>query len=330
MRYIFKQAGFHIICLAILLLSGVLVWSAPAHASAWEESVDADITLDITPDEPPTSDLEIVLRATKLASKRWIQSYTLDEKYYYFIQVTNPSKGHLRITRVKRTGLGVGLKDYMDLLYFGHATNLDCSKYNGKTYLWTGSDAASGSDTSRAITCFKYKKGKKLYHHGEKYYRIPKGKGGKYVTNVYPAVNEKSNRLAVRFTIRGVQYFQVYKLTKGTKINKKKPLLSVPIPKTSGDFQGFDLYGNGTIFTIEGSPNAAFLAKYDKSRKFQPTIIRTWNLYNRTGTARTINGASALSFREPEGVKAGIGKKLQIMFVSFRLTNQSVNLYNVK
>lgn len=330
MRNKLQRTGFRTMCLAILLISGMFVSSCPAHASAWEESIDKDITKDITPDEPPTSDLKIVLRATKLASKRWIQSYTLDDKYYYFIQLTNPYQGHLRVTRVKRKGLGKGLKDYMDLLYFGHATNLDCSRYKGKTYLWTGSDAVSGSDISRAVTCFKYKKGKKLYHHGEKYYRIPNGKWGKYVTNVYPAVNEKSNRLAVRFTINGVQHYQVYKLTRGTKINRRKPLLISTVPKTAGDFQGFDLYGKNTIYTIEGSSNAAFLAKYDKRRRFQPTVIRSWNLNTRTGTARTINGASALSFREPEGVKAMKGKKLQIMFVSFRLTNQSVNLYNVK
>lgn len=330
MRYMIQRISFHFVCLVLLLTPGFILWSCPAQASKWEEKIDADVVLDITPDEPASSELEIALRATKLASKRWIQSYTKDDKYYYFIQVTNPYKGHLRLTRVKRTGLGVGLKAYMDLLYFGHATNLDCSVYNGKTYLWTGSNAASGSDTSRAITAFRFSKNRKLYGHGEVYYRIPKGKWGKYVTNVYPALNEKSTRLAVRFTMKGVQYYQVYKLTRGTKINKRKPLVQAVIPRTVGDFQGFDLYGTNTIYTIEGSPNAAFLSKYDKKRKFQPTIIRTWNLPTRQGTARTIYGAKALSFREPEGIKVDKGRKLQIMFVSFRLTNQSVNLYNVK
>lgn len=330
MRYLLQRVSFPLVCFVFLLLSGFLLWSSPIEASTSEEAVDADVTLDITPNEPAGSDLEVVLKATKLASKRWIQSYTMDDKYYYFLQMTNPNKGHLRVTRVKRKGFGVGLKDYMDLLYFGHGTNLDCSVYKGKTYLWTGSDAASGSDKSRAITRFRFVKYGKLYHHGQKYYRIPKGRNGKYVTNVYPAVNEKSNRLAVRFTIKGVQYYQVYKLTKGTKINVKKPLIETAIPKTAGDFQGFDLYGSSTVYTIEGSPNAEFLAKYDKTRVYQPTIIRTWNLYSKIGTFRNINGAKALSFREPEGIKVGKGRKLHIMFVSFRLTDQSVNIYKVK
>jgi hypothetical protein len=253
----------------------------------------------------------------------------MDNKYYYFIQLTNPNKGHLRVTRIKRTGLGVGIKDYMDLLYFGHGTNLDCSVYNGKTFLWTGCDASAGQ--SKAITAFKYRKYGKLTRRGDVLYRIPKGKNGKYVRNVYPAVNEKNNRLAVRYTINGIPRYQVYKLKRGTKINKRKPLYQMTTPKTSGDFQGFDIYGSNTIFTIQGSPNAAFLAKYDKSRKYHPTIIQAWNLAGKQQLySKTVNGASQLSFREPEGIKVLNGRKLMIMFVSFRLTNQSVNLYYVK
>lgn len=319
---------------ALLLLLVISLFSIRAAASTKEESVDKNIVDDRTPAEPANSDLSVLKTATKLDARRWIQSFAYDSRYYYYIQMTNPYKGHLRITRVKYTGLGRNLQDHMDLKYFGHATNLDTSVYAGKTYLWTGSNAASGSDVSRAVTCFRYKKNKTLYHHGSYTYRIPKGRWGKYVTNVYPAVNEKSTRLAVRFTYKGKQYYQVYKLTKGTKINNRKPLKQAALPNTAGDFQGFDLYGSSTIYTIEGSPSSAFLKAYNKaykiSRAFQPTIIRTWNLSNSTGRKKQINGASALPFREPEGIKAAKGRSLQIMFVSFRLTDQRCNIYSVK
>ena len=297
---------------------------------ATDETVDSDVTVDVTPDEPANSDLEIILRTTPLDFHRWTQSYTQDDNYYYFLQVTNPYKGHLRITRIKHSGMGQGYRDHMDLKFFGHGTNIDCSEFDGRTYLWTGSNAASGSDVSRAVSCFNYVPGATIKRHGGIYYRIPKGRRGKYVTNVYPAVNEKSDRLAVRFTYRGKQYFQVYKLTGGTRINIRKPLKQRSFGPTAGDFQGFDIGGTNKIYTIEGSPNAAFLKKYDKNRAFQPTIIRTYNLSSGARTYKKIKGAKKLTFREPEGIKLLKGGEIRIMFVSFRLTDQRVNLYRVK
>jgi hypothetical protein len=323
------------ISLFVIVLCLCALWGTRARASKFEEQVDAHITKDYTPKEPASSDLKVLQETTKLDSKRWIQSFTMDDTYYYYIQLTNPYKGHLRITRVKYTGLGRYLKDHMDLMYFGHGTNIDCSTYNGVTYLWTGSDAASGytvdgSDVTRAITCFPYQKNGVLRSNGLKKIRIINKKTGNYATNVYPAINEKNNKLAVRFTYRGKQYFQTYTLIKGTTIDPTHPLRTAKLPMTSGDFQGFDFYGSKTIYTIEGSPTKAFLKLYDKKRVFQPTILTTWNMSTRRGVKRKIKGAKKLSFREPEGVKVEKGKKIQVMFVSFRLTDQSCNIYRLK
>lgn len=76
---------------------------------------------DITPKEAASSDLKVIKKVTKLAAHRWIQSYTMDSKYYYYIQMTSPYTGNLRITRVKYRGLGRYIKDHMDLKKFGHA-----------------------------------------------------------------------------------------------------------------------------------------------------------------------------------------------------------------
>lgn len=320
-RWVRRLAGAAF--LAAGLLTGILTETTSKEVQA------KIITADVTPPEKAGSDLKIIHEVTKLASRRWIQSFTMDNKYYYFIQMTRPQDGHLRITRVKYNGFGKYKKDHMDLKYFGHATNLDCSVYKGVTYLWTGSNARKGSDVSRAITCFPYKKNKVLYHHGSVYYRIPKGKNGKYVTNVYPAVNQNNTRLAVRFTYNGKQYYQIYKLTKGKNINVRKPLKQVILSATAGDFQGFDIY-DSTIYTIEGSPRKSFLKGYDASRVYQPTVIRTANYHTGKKTKKVIRGASRLSFREPEGIKVSANKKVQIMYVSNLLTNQSCNIYQVK
>ena len=39
---------------------------------------------DITPKEAASSDLKVIKKVTKLAAHRWIQSYTMDSKYYYY------------------------------------------------------------------------------------------------------------------------------------------------------------------------------------------------------------------------------------------------------
>lgn len=317
---------------AALCLGGALGLGLLPGTEAPETQVEAKskvVKKDKTPKEPKSSDLTVVQTVTKLASRRWIQSFTYDSRYYYFIQMTKPSVGNLRITRVKYKGLGKYTTAKMDLRGFGHATNLDCSVYNGKTYLWTGSNAAKGSDVSRAVSCFTFQKNRILKKNGSVYYKIPKGTTGKYVTNVYPAVSADSSKLGVRFTYQGKQYFQIYELMNGTRINVRNPIEQIVLPATTGDFQGFDIDGT-KICTIEGSPRKSFLKGYDRTRKYQPTIIRTWDYGTGAMSRKVIKGAARLSFREPEGVKLMENGKMRIMYVSNTLTNQSCNIYDVK
>ncbi|MDO5147090.1 MAG: hypothetical protein Q4D60_08815 [Eubacteriales bacterium] len=296
---------------------------------AQTEAKSKIVKKDKTPREPENSDLRIVHTATKLASRRWIQSFTFDSKYYYYIQMTRPYCGDLRITRVKYKGLGKYNKAKMDLKGFGHATNLDCSVHNGVTYLWTGSHAKRGSDVSRGISCFRFQKNRRLRKCADISYKIPMGGDGKYVTNVYPAISADSSKLGVRFTYDDKQYYQIYDLVNGTQINPADPIKQVILPKTMGDFQGFDIDGS-VICTIEGSPRKSFLKSYDRRRVYQPTIIRQWDYETGKVSSRLIKGAARLSFREPEGVKLTEDKKMLIMFVSHRLVNQSCNIYEVK
>ena len=313
---------------SLLLLCG-LFFGAGIQGGTVEVQAAKKVKKEKTPVEPASSDLKVVRKVTKLDAKRWIQSFTLNSTYYYYIQMTKPSVGNLRVTRVKYKGLGKYKKDHMDLKRFGHATNLDCSISNGVTYLWTGSNAAANSDVSRAISGFRYRKNGVLKHNGEICYKIPKGVGGKYVTNVYPAINEDSTKLAVRFTYKKTQYFQIYDLVNGTQIDVNRLLKQIVLPPTSGDFQGFDIGGN-TIYTIEGSPRKSFLKSYDKKRKYQPTIIRSCNFMTGQMGARVIHGAKKLTFREPEGIKIMRDGRMLIMFVSNKLTDQSCNIYQVK
>ena len=288
---------------------------------------------DVTPREPSSSDLQVVRKVTKLASKRWIQSFTMDSKYYYYIQMTKPYSGNLRITRVKYRGLGRYTRDHMDLKRFGHATNLDCSTVNGRTWLWTGSDCKKGSDVSRAISGFPYRKNTTLRKHGAIRYKIPDIRIGKYMTNVYPAINEDNTQMAVRYTYNNRQYFQIYNLIDGKFINPRGPVKRFSIDATYGDFQGFDLYGS-SVYTIDGSPRRSFLKAYNRehncSAVYHPTRIRRYDFDSGASRRVVIRGAKRLSYREPEGIKVVYGRSIYIMYISNTLTNQSCNIYKVK
>ncbi len=288
---------------------------------------------DVTPREPSYSDLQVVRKVTKLASKRWIQSFTMDSKYYYYIQMTKPYSGNLRITRVKYRGLGRYTRDHMDLKRFGHATNLDCSTVNGRTWLWTGSDCKKGSDVSRAISGFPYRKNTTLRKHGAIRYKIPDIRIGKYMTNVYPAINEDNTQMAVRYTYNNRQYFQIYNLIDGKFINPRGPVKRFSLDATYGDFQGFDLYGS-SVYTIDGSPRRSFLKAYNReyncSAVYHPTRIRRYDFDSGASRRVVIRGAKRLSYREPEGIKVVYGRSIYIMYISNTLTNQSCNIYKVK
>ena len=288
---------------------------------------------DVTPREPSSSDLQVVRKVTKLASKRWIQSFTMDSKYYYYIQMTKPYSGNLRITRVKYRGLGRYTRDHMDLKRFGHATNLDCSTVNGRTWLWTGSDCKKGSDVSRAISGFPYRKNTTLRKHGAIRYKIPDIRIGKYMTNVYPAISEDNTQMAVRYTYNNRQYFQIYNLIDGKFINPRGPVKRFSLDATYGDFQGFDLYGS-SIYTIDGSPRRSFLKAYNReyncSAVYHPTRIRRYDFDSGASRRVVIRGAKRLSYREPEGIKVVYGRSIYIMYISNTLTNQSCNIYKVK
>ena len=288
---------------------------------------------DVTPREPSSSDLQVVRKVTKLASKRWIQSFTMDSKYYYYIQMTKPYSGNLRITRVKYRGLGRYTRDHMDLKRFGHATNLDCSTVNGRTWLWTGSDCKKGSDVSRAISGFPYRKNTTLRKHGAIRYKIPDIRIGKYMTNVYPAINEDNTQMAVRYTYNNRQYFQIYNLIDGKFINPRGPVKRFSIDATYGDFQGFDLY-ESSVYTIDGSPRRSFLKAYNReyncSAVYHPTRIRRYDFDSGASRRVVIRGAKRLSYREPEGIKVVYGRSIYIMYISNTLTNQSCNIYKVK
>lgn len=65
------------------------------------------------------------------------------------------------------------------------------------------------------LSGFRYQKNKILRKHGTIHYKIPDAKSKKYMTNVYPAINQNSTQMAVRYTYGGKQYYQIYNLANG-------------------------------------------------------------------------------------------------------------------
>ncbi len=329
---IFKMAfGLLVFCLSM----------APLHVSAVEtinpvNPVNPGVNVLVEPDdlfpimdEPVTSDLTLLHAGTVLDSNRWIQSFTKDSNYYYFVQMTNPDKGHLRITRVKYTAPHQYTKDHMDLLGFGHGTNIDCTVHNGRTYLWIGSLMDKKTKNTKAISCFRYVSGGIVRKKAGNTYKIRMKGRLKKAENVFPAVSQDGKYLFVRYTYQKKQYFQKYRIYSGCKIKNNHPLMKLCISATAGDFQGFDVYKN-YIYTIEGSPTALFLSSFDKNRAFQSTIVRITNYKTASTTFKIITGAQSMSFREPEGIKVMKNRRVEILFVSNMLEKQRCNIYKLK
>lgn len=321
-----KIAMFTSIMIAFLLVCLYVETTRAATGSDVPSTESTEEPADPSFEEPEESDLVLNQRDTVLSSPRWIQNFAKDSKAYYFVQMTNPEKGHLRITRVKYKEPGVYTRDHMDLKGFGHGTNMDTTIYNGKTYIWIGSKMNKKTGNTEAISCFKYKKNAVYDKKAGNTYTIRRKGTLSKATNVFPAISQDLKYLFVRYTYKGKQYFQKYKIYNGCKIKNNKPLMKLEVSKTKGDFQGFDVYKN-YIYTIEGSPTALFLSGYDKSRVFQPTVVRRVNYKTKSKKSMVINGAQDLSFREPEGIDFGKDGRAQIMFVSNTLTQQRCNLY---
>jgi len=319
--------GFMIIVCAFFLRTGCIY-----AATADEGDVPAKETEEDLPgamEEPAISDLKLLYADTVLDSNRWIQSFTKDNKYYYYVQMTRPEKGDLRITRVKYSGRRRYIKDHMDLLGFGHGTNIDCTRYHGRTYLWIGSRMDKKTKDTTAISCFRYVANGVYRKKGGNTYRIRMKGSIRKAANVFPAVSQDGKYLYVRYTWKKKQYFQKYRIYHGNTIRPNRILMKLSLPKTPGDFQGFDIYKN-ELYTIEGSPTALFLSGYDASRKFQSTIIRITNMRTKSRRTKIITGASSLAFREPEGIKVSSKRGVVILFVSNTLTKQKCCIYKVK
>lgn len=292
-----------------------------------ETTESTEEIIETVPQEPASSDLSLKHSNLRLDANRWIQSFAKDGDYYYFVQMTNPNKD-LRITRIKYTNPGRYTKDHMDLKGFGHGTNMDVSVYKGKTYIWIGSNGNSEGKAT-TISCFRYKKNAIYYKKAGNTCKIRMKGSVRNAKNVCPAVSADNRYVFVRYTSGGKQYFQKYKIYSGNKIKGYKPLTKTKVSATAGDFQGFDVSGN-YIYTIEGSPNALFLMGYDKSRKFEPTVIRRINYKSGSKRSTLVSGAKNLSFREPEGIKVFRNGSKEIMYVSHTLSLQLCNIYRWK
>ena len=214
----------------------------------------------------------------------------------------------------------------MTLKHFGHGTNLDCIRINGKTWLWTGCDSKGGNST--AITCFTFKKGKVLNRHGSYRFRIPLSRNSqRYAGNVYPAIDPEGKKLAVRYTKGNKQYFIYYKLIKGKKIKPRKILRKVSRGKTSGPFQGFDIAGS-SIYTIEGTASRSEMKEL--SKKYYPTVIRRYDYQSKKTSEITVTGASKLSHREAEGIQVRSDGSILINLAShYKKLYTCMNIYQL-
>ena len=255
--------------------------------------------MDTTPIEPAGSDIKLIHPAARLSTARLPQGYAYDGTSFYYLSQLSTGSDNLRLTKITWQKDGTYQSSFMTLKHFGHGTNLDCVRIKGKTWLWTGCDSKGGNST--AITRFTFKSGRVLNKHGSCRYRIPTSKKGrKYASNVYPAIDPEGKRLAIRYTSGDKQYFIYYNLINGQKIKPRKIIKKVSCPKTSGPFQGFDIEG-ARIYTIEGTASQSEMKEL--SKKYYPTVIRSYDYESKKIWIKTVMGASILSHREAEGIQ---------------------------
>lgn len=279
-----------------------------------------------TPEEPSGSDLKLIHPATLLSTARLPQGFAYDGMNYYYLSQLSTGSDNLRLTKISWQKDGTYQSTYMTLKHFGHGTNLDCIRINGKTWLWTGCDSKGGN--SSAITCFTFKSGKVLNRHGSCSYRIPLSRTGhRYASNVYPAIDPAGKRLAVRYTRGNKQYFIFYKLIKGKEIKPRKILRKVSCRKTSGPFQGFDIVGS-RIYTIEGTASRSEMKEL--SKKYYPTVIRRYDYQSKKTSGITVTGASKLSHREAEGIQVRSNGSILINLAShYKKLYTCMNIYQL-
>ncbi len=286
---------------------------------------------DSTPAEPAGSDLELVHPATRLATARLPQGWTTDGIYYYYL--TNLAsygswKNSLRLTRVLYRADGSYSEDYMTLKNFGHGTTLACTRKNGVSYLWIGSDYSSSKGGPTSISCFIFQPGKTLKEHGPIRYKIRISGKGSYGSNLCPAISPDGNFLCVRISRGSKVRFQYYRLYQGRKIKPKKVIKSFTVSNDFGTFQGFAIRG-GLLYTVEGGPSQEECRELGQS--YYPIKVRTYNIFTKSMTIRTINGASGLSHREPEGINVDLQGRIHLMIAShYEDLYTCSNIYRVK
>ena len=283
--------------------------------------------MDSTPVEAAGSDLELVCPAARLSTARIPQGYTYDGNSYYYLSQMATGSDDLRLTRITWQGNGTYQSSYMTLKNFGHGTNLDCVRVNGKTWLWTGCNSKKGEST--AITRFTFKSGKVLNRHGKGFYRIPLSKKSKkYATNVYPAIDAKGKKLAVRYTDGKKQFFVFYRLIGGKKIRTRKYYKKVALKKKAAPFQGFDINGT-TLYTIEGTASKSEMR--ERKEKYYPIVIRKYDYAKKKKQQIKVKGASRLSHREPEGIQVqSKGSILMNLASHYKTRYTCVNVYRLK
>ena len=279
-----------------------------------------------TPTEPPESDIKLIHPAVRLATARLPQGYAYDGRSFYYLSQLSTGSDSLRLTKITWQEDGTYKSSHMTLKHFGHGTNLDCVRINGKTWLWTGCDSRGGNST--AITRFTYKSGKVLNRQGNCRYRIPLSKkSSRYATNVYPAIDADGKKLAVRYTSGNRQFFIFYNLIDGKKIKPREIIKKVSRKKTAGPFQGFDIRGTG-IYTIEGTASQSEMKEL--SKKYYPTIIRHYDYQSKKTRQITIEGASKLSHREAEGIQVRSDGSILINLAShYKKQYTCMNMYQL-
>jgi hypothetical protein len=247
------------------------------------------------------------LKEKALAEGTVLQSFAFDEvhKHLYVLQVRRGGigAGNLCLNKLDYDGTLLGS---MKLQGFGHGVSIGVQNAaDGKVWIWTEADAKGGY--GQGVTRFQFADGATRTGEDVKIRKpIPAS------INNQPSVCMASERIAVRYRVKGKPRYRIWDLDAFVARDYDNPVADIAQPDAHPDpkipFQGYALYGDhiyqlaGTAYDAETNPPAKFGNTYLSS-----IDITTGKLVQRL---RTEAGRS-LTYREPEGVavrcKGGVG-----------------------
>lgn len=217
-----------------------------------------------------------------------LQSFDIDinKNEIYAIQLKKGTTADLVVTKLNLNKEIIGS---MELLGFGHGTNMAIEENGADIYIWVESNANDKGYGTR-ISRIKYEEGKIYTNTSENSFNLLKDH-----TNLSPSIDKINNKLCLRSRYNGKVFYTVFNLNSivcnaPVKLNQ----FELPFGVEELAVQGHEIYKD-YIYIFEG----VGADENNTSVAYVSVIDFNGNIKYRT----LVRGAEELTLREAEGIK---------------------------